>query len=43
MERRYDLLAENGCRDITGYNQLVDDGLVATPPNDRRRIRDAAA
>jgi S-DNA-T family DNA segregation ATPase FtsK/SpoIIIE len=42
MERRYDKLAENGCRDITGYNQLVDDGLVATPPNDRRRIRDAA-
>ncbi len=43
MERRYDKLAENGCRDITGYNQLVDDGLVATPPDDRRRIRDAAA
>ena len=30
-------------RDITGYNQLVDDGLVAAPPNDRRRIRDTAA
>ena len=43
MERRYDKLAENGCRDITGYNQLVDDGLVAAPPNDRRRIRDTAA
>ncbi len=43
MERRYDKLAENGCRDITGYNQLVDDGLVATPPDDRRRIRDTAA
>ena len=42
MERRYDKLAENGCRDITGYNQLVDDGLVASPPNDRRRIRDTA-
>ena len=33
MERRYDLLAQNGCRDIAGYNQLVDDGLVATPPD----------
>ena len=27
MERRYDLLAENGMRDITGYNQLVAQGL----------------
>jgi S-DNA-T family DNA segregation ATPase FtsK/SpoIIIE len=43
MERRYDLLAQNGCRDIAGYNQLVDDGLVATPPDDRRRMRDTAA
>ena len=32
MERRYDLLAENGVRDITGYNQLVEEGLVAQPP-----------
>ena len=31
MERRYDLLAENGVRDITGYNQLVADGLIAPP------------
>ena len=43
MERRYDLLAQNGCRDIAGYNQLVDDGLVAMPPDDRRRVRDTAA
>ena len=43
MERRYDLLAQNGCRDIAGYNQLVDDGLIATPPDDRRRVRDTAA
>ena len=43
MERRYDLLAQNGCRDIAGYNQLVDDGLVAMPPDDKRRIRDTAA
>ncbi len=44
MERRYDLLAENGVRDITGYNQLVAGG----PHRDRRRrtaaqVRDAAA
>ena len=32
-----------GCRDIAGYNQLVDDGLVATPPDDKRRMRDTAA
>ena len=43
MERRYDLLAENGARDITGYNQLVADGLVATPPSDKRRVREVAA
>ena len=44
MERRYDLLAENGVRDITGYNQLVTEGLIAPPPvSDRRRVREAAA
>ena len=43
MERRYDLLAENGVRDITGYNQLVAEGLIATPPSDRQRVRDVAA
>ena len=42
MERRYDLLAENGVRDITGYNQLVEEGLIAAPPSDRRLVRDAA-
>jgi DNA segregation ATPase FtsK/SpoIIIE, S-DNA-T family len=43
MERRYDLLAENGVRDITGYNQLVAEGLLAPAgPSDRRRARDAA-
>jgi S-DNA-T family DNA segregation ATPase FtsK/SpoIIIE len=26
MERRYDLLAENGMRDITGYNQALAAG-----------------
>lgn len=43
MERRYDLLAENGVRDITGYNQLVQDGLIATPRSDRSRVREVAA
>jgi DNA segregation ATPase FtsK/SpoIIIE, S-DNA-T family len=44
MERRYDLLAENGVRDITGYNQMVGEGLIASPPvSDRRRVRDVAA
>jgi S-DNA-T family DNA segregation ATPase FtsK/SpoIIIE len=44
MERRYDLLAENGVRDITGYNQLVEEGLIAPPPqSDRRAVRDVAA
>ncbi len=44
MERRYDLLAENGVRDITGYNQLVAEGLLAPAgPSDKRRVRDVAA
>jgi S-DNA-T family DNA segregation ATPase FtsK/SpoIIIE len=44
MERRYDMLAENGVRDITGYNQLIEQGLIAPPaPSDRRRMRDVAA
>ena len=44
MERRYDLLAENGVRDITGYNQLVAEGLIALAvASDRRRARAAAA
>ncbi len=43
MERRYDLLAENGVRDITGYNQLVVEGSWRRRPSDRRRVRDAAA
>jgi DNA segregation ATPase FtsK/SpoIIIE-like protein len=31
MERRYDLLAELGMRDITGYNAAVDRGDFVTP------------
>jgi len=34
MERRYDLLAEAGMRDITGYNSAVDRGDFAPGPFD---------
>lgn len=44
MERRYDLLAEYGLRDITGWNEAYDRGALASPkrPNDRARIAEAA-
>src|SRR6202035_612828 len=32
MERRYDLLAEVGMRDITGYNLAIDRGELGPPP-----------
>jgi S-DNA-T family DNA segregation ATPase FtsK/SpoIIIE len=32
MERRYDLLAEVGVRDITGYNSAFDRGELSAPP-----------
>src|SRR6185437_13668571 len=32
MERRYDLLAEVGVRDIGGYNSAFDRGDLNTPP-----------
>jgi DNA segregation ATPase FtsK/SpoIIIE, S-DNA-T family len=32
MERRYDLLAEVGVRDITGYNAAYDRGDLTAPP-----------
>jgi S-DNA-T family DNA segregation ATPase FtsK/SpoIIIE len=31
MERRYDLLAEHGVRDITGFNEAVDRGELSLP------------
>ena len=34
MERRYDLLAEVGMRDITGYNEAVDRGDLSEGPFD---------
>ncbi len=40
MERRYDLLAEVGVRDITGYNAAYDAGeLSAEPGSDRQYPR----
>ncbi|MGP0031038.1 MAG: DNA translocase FtsK [Acidimicrobiales bacterium] len=45
MERRYDLLAEYGMRDITGYNHAVDAGDLGPVGGvpDRRRIAEATA
>jgi S-DNA-T family DNA segregation ATPase FtsK/SpoIIIE len=38
MERRYDLLAESGARDITSYQQMIDDGELVPEPSDREVI-----
>jgi S-DNA-T family DNA segregation ATPase FtsK/SpoIIIE len=45
MERRYDLLAENGMRDITGYNLALAAGQIspAGPPSVRRQVSEVAA
>jgi DNA segregation ATPase FtsK/SpoIIIE, S-DNA-T family len=45
MERRYDLLAENGMRDITGYNLALAAGELtpAGPPSDKRRMAETTA
>jgi S-DNA-T family DNA segregation ATPase FtsK/SpoIIIE len=43
MEQRYDKLAENGVRDITGYNQMVTEGHIAAAPSDRSLVREVAA
>jgi S-DNA-T family DNA segregation ATPase FtsK/SpoIIIE len=45
MERRYDLLAENGMRDITGYNLALAAGELTRPglPSDKRRTAEATA
>jgi S-DNA-T family DNA segregation ATPase FtsK/SpoIIIE len=45
MERRYDLLAENGMRDITGYNLALAAGEIAPagPPSVRRQVAEVAA
>ena len=45
MERRYDLLAENGLRDITGYNQALAAGEISPPggPSIKRRTAESTA
>jgi DNA segregation ATPase FtsK/SpoIIIE, S-DNA-T family len=45
MERRYDLLAENGMRDITGYNAALAAGELGPTgtPSVRRQIAEVAA
>src|SRR5271166_5673470 len=45
MERRYDLLAEYGMRDITGYNEAFDAGELGPPggPSVRSRSAEVAA
>ncbi len=45
MERRYDLLAEYGMRDITGYNEALASGEIVPsgPPSDKRRIAESTA
>jgi DNA segregation ATPase FtsK/SpoIIIE-like protein len=46
MERRYDILAEAGMRDIDGYNEALDatnwaPSVVTPTPRRRRRLDDA--
>jgi S-DNA-T family DNA segregation ATPase FtsK/SpoIIIE len=40
MERRYDLLAEVGVRDVTGYNAAYDRGDLHQPPGPGEEARD---
>jgi S-DNA-T family DNA segregation ATPase FtsK/SpoIIIE len=41
MERRYDLLAESGARDITSYQQMIARGELAHEPTVREQVADA--
>ncbi|HUQ62644.1 MAG TPA: DNA translocase FtsK [Acidimicrobiales bacterium] len=41
MERRYDLLAEVGARDVSGYNAAFDRGELASEPGPSGREREA--
>jgi DNA segregation ATPase FtsK/SpoIIIE, S-DNA-T family len=38
MERRYDVLAASGARDITSYQQMIERGELASGPSDAQRI-----
>ncbi len=46
MEQRYELLAEYGMRDITGYNEAFDNGAIGPRPHSaadiKQRLRDVA-
>jgi S-DNA-T family DNA segregation ATPase FtsK/SpoIIIE len=41
MERRYDLLAESGARDITSYQQMIARGELTPGPTSRELVADA--
>jgi S-DNA-T family DNA segregation ATPase FtsK/SpoIIIE len=39
MERRYDLLADYGMRDITGYNEAFDQGSIGARPGSAAELK----
>ena len=41
MERRYDILAESGARDITSYQQMIARGELTPIPSIREEVADA--
>jgi S-DNA-T family DNA segregation ATPase FtsK/SpoIIIE len=41
MERRYDLLAESGARDITSYQQMIDSGELVPEASDHQLVAEA--
>lgn len=41
MERRYDILAESGARDITSYQQMIARGDLVPPPTIAEEVADA--
>jgi S-DNA-T family DNA segregation ATPase FtsK/SpoIIIE len=41
MERRYDILAESGARDITSYQQMIERGELEPEPTVREQVAEA--
>ncbi len=41
MERRYDILAESGARDITSYQQMIERGELVPEPSVREQVAEA--
>jgi S-DNA-T family DNA segregation ATPase FtsK/SpoIIIE len=41
MERRYDILAESGARDITSYQQMIERGELVVEPTVREQVAEA--